>query len=802
MTTFTPGGVAARERLRLRRILLAGAALNVMVCGAAMAQEASSAGDVETILITGGRPVSATGQITMQEAPKSASVVTQKFIQDQPAAANPFQLINLAPGVNSNGRDATGTGRGAISVRGFQSNQIGLILDGVPVNDSGTFNVYPQEYIDAENLSQVYIMQGAGDADTPNVGETGGNIGMVIQKPSDEFHVTLQQALGDNSLRREFVRVDTGDIGFRTKAFISYSNAAVDVWRGEGTTKRQHVDASIAHDIGDSSRIALSAFYNTAETYSYQALTKAQIAQYGYDFNFATLFAPTAPAATGTVQNDNNGPLLTQRSNYYKLATNPFENLVVSVKGNFALTDNLRLDVQPYLWYGFGGGGTAGYFSETNAAQFGVPGQAFKGIDLNGDHDTLDNKLFYNLFAQQQMRPGFVTRGKWTYGHNELVVGFQYETGKLREWKPLLSVDPNGNPVSLWPDLYNEHVFRADGSVVRTQDQKTTTEVVRPFVVDTLNLFDDKLALSVGLQHSQINRGGINYLPLSLRTANANAIAPTHPELDQGKFVPSAGAVYHIDDSNQIFASATQTFRATDNSALYTPGVNLSTIQPETTVDLEAGYRYAGEWFISSVTVFNTNYSNRQQSLFDVTANTTVSKNIGGVIIKGLEAEVGTKPIDGFSAYMSTAYTQSHLKNDLYVGLANGSTVPLPTAGKQLTDTPEWLVSGLLRYERDSYFAQIQGKYTAHRFSTLTNDEEVPSFYTFDVAAGYTLPEALTGRFATKLVLSVTNLFDKRYLGGINFGNNAQPYNGVAANLPSYQPAPPRFISAKMTVTY
>ncbi|MDE1145612.1 MAG: TonB-dependent receptor [Azospirillaceae bacterium] len=800
MTFLARGGAAARECARLRGVLLAGAALNVMVCGGALAQEASSAGDVETIIVSGSRPVNGNGMITLQEAPKSASTVTQKFIQDQPAAANPFQLINLAPGVNSNGRDATGTGRGAISVRGFQSNQIGLILDGVPVNDSGTFNVYPQEYIDAENLAQVYIMQGAGDADTPNVGETGGNIGMVLQRPSDDFHVMVQQALGDNDLRREFIRVDTGDLGDRTKAFISYSNASVDVWRGEGDTKRQHVDASVAHDIGDSSRIALSAFYNTAETYSYQALTKAQIAQYGYNFNFATAFAPTDPAVNGTAQNDNNstnlnGLTLLQRSNYYKLASNPFENLVVSVKGNFALTDDIRLDVQPYLWYGFGAGGTAGYFSETSVAQLGG------ARDLNGDGDTKDTKLFYNPFAQQQMRPGFVTRGKWTYGNNELVMGFQYEIGKLREWKPLLQVDAYGNPVSLWPDLYNETIYRADGTVVRTQDQKTTTEIVRPFVVDTLNLFDDKLALSVGLQHSQINRSGINYLPLSLRTVG-NAVAPTNPELDQGKFVPSAGAVYHIDQSNQVFLSATQTFRATDNTALYTAGVNLNTIQPESTVDVEAGYRYGGPLVIGSFTIFNTNYSNRQQSLFDATANTTVSKNIGGVIIKGAEAEIGTQPIDGFSAYLSGSYTQSHLKNDLLVGLSNGTTVALPTAGKQLTDTPEWLVSSLLRYERDNYFAQIQGKYTAHRFSTLTNDEEVPSFYTFDVAAGYTLPESLTGRFTTKLVLSVTNLFDKHYLGGINFGNAAQVYNGVAANLPTYELAPPRFTSVKMTVTY
>lgn len=35
-----------------------------------------------------------------------------------------------------------------------------------------------------------------------------------------------------------------------------------------------------------------------------------------------------------------------------------------------------------------------------------------------------------------------------------------------------------------------------------------------------------------------------------------------------------------------------------------------------------------------------------------------------------------------------------------------------------------------------------------------------------------------------------------------NFGNNAHAYNGVAANLPTYQVGASRFISAKLTVKY
>lgn len=785
----------------MRQHLLAGVAINLLLGGTALAQEASSSNDVETIIVTGGRTVNGGGLIQLQEAPKSASAVTRQFIQDQPAAANPFQLINLAPGVNSNGRDPTGTGRSAISVRGFQSNQIGLILDGVPVNDSGNFNVYAQEYIDPENLSQVYIMQGAGDADTPNVGETGGNIGMVVQRPADDFHVTVQQAVGENNLRREYLRVDTGDLGDRTRAFISYSNADLNVWRGEGETKRQHIDASIQHDVGDASRLTLSAFYNTAETYSYQALTKAQIAQYGYNFNFATTWNPITPVP-GQVENDNNSAALApntsyQRSNYYQLASNPFENLVVSAKANLQMTDDIRLDIQPYLWYGFGGGGTANYVSESNTALLG------QATDLNGNGQTRDNLLYYTPYAQQQVRPGVLARGKWTVGINELVVGFQYESGILNEWQPLIAVNQaTGMPTDLWPNLNTEHVTRGDGVNARLQNRVTTTEVIRPFAVDTVHLFDDALAVSVGLQHPDINRTGVNNLTLAQRTSGS-AVAPVNPKLDQQKFVPSFGVVYHPDEHNELFASITQTFRAADNTVLYTPGVNLGTIQPESTVDTEVGYRYSGPELIGSLAFFNTNYTNRQQSLFDVTANTSVSKNIGGVIIRGVEAEVGTPKFYGFSLYGSGSYTYSRLLNDLQVGVAGQSTPGiLPTQGKELTDTPKYIFATLLRYDLDDFFAQMQAKYTGTRYASLTNDEAVSPFTTVDIATGYTLPEAWTGRFQTKAVLSVTNLFDKHYLGGINFGNNARVYNGVPVNLPTYQVGAPRYISAKLQVMY
>ncbi|NCW18769.1 MAG: Plug domain-containing protein, partial [Betaproteobacteria bacterium] len=83
-----------------------------------------------------------------------------------------FQLIDLLPGVSTFSHDPTGMFGGGLQVRGFNSDQLGFTIDGVPVNDSGNFAVYPQEYTDAENLCQLTVTQGTVDIDSPHVGAT------------------------------------------------------------------------------------------------------------------------------------------------------------------------------------------------------------------------------------------------------------------------------------------------------------------------------------------------------------------------------------------------------------------------------------------------------------------------------------------------------------------------------------------------------------------------------------------------------------------------------------------------------
>jgi iron complex outermembrane recepter protein len=802
----------------VRRRLLAGAALNMLLLSGALAQQApvtpapanerpnpsssnqaTSSTNVEAIVVTGKRTTVGGGLITAINAPKAASVVTQQFIQDQVGGESSFQLLNLAPGVTVNSSDGTGSYFQQIFVRGFQNQQIGVLMDGVPLNESGSFNTYAQEYINTENLSQIYLTPGAGDADQPNLGATGGVVSMVVREPSRSFHVSANAGIGENNFGRYFVRLDTGEFGGNNTAFLSYSSEAEDTWRGIGHTTKEQVDAKFVHDFDNNNKISLTLFYNNDVAAEYEVFTKAQLAQQGYNFNYAPTFAPGAvPTPGGPVINDNNSATagaFGQRSNYSGLYYNPFQFFAPTIKLNLQPAPNVRFDFQPYFLYIYGDAGFAPYLSDSNTALLGQP------TDLNHDGNTQDNTLYYAPFSEQEYKYGFISRLKWTVGSQELVFGYHFEYANLHEFEPYIPINRStGIPLTYWPD--SKYFLTANGQTVYGENRFTYTTTMRPFFEDTIHLFDDKLTITPGVQFPFVHRDADNLLPLALRTSNGQ-VAPTNAKLSQSMPLPSLGVRYEISPGSELFASAARTFRATDNTPLFTAGQDLTAIQPESAVDIEGGYRYHGGLLVGSIDAYHIQYANREQSAYNPTVGITIYKNIGGVSIEGLEAELGTVPIHGFTAYVSGSLNTSSLLGDLATGIPGTHTsVILPTKGKQLVDLPNYTLAGQLRYDSKSYFVFIQPKFTGKRYATLMNDQSVDGYVTWDMSAGYKIPSEWTHGVKSVVEVSATNLFDKQYLGAINYTNNANAVNGLAGSQPTYWPGAPRFISVKLRADF
>ena len=93
------------------------------------------------------------GLMVQENTPKARSTITAEELAKQRPTGNAYEALELMPAVNSFNHDATGLFGGGMTLRGFNSDQIGATINGVPVNDSGSFSVFPQEYVDQEVLA-------------------------------------------------------------------------------------------------------------------------------------------------------------------------------------------------------------------------------------------------------------------------------------------------------------------------------------------------------------------------------------------------------------------------------------------------------------------------------------------------------------------------------------------------------------------------------------------------------------------------------------------------------------------------
>lgn len=142
--------------LPLRLSMLA-IACQLVCLGAAHAQtkEAEVSNDPvdsKQITITGKK--AGQGLLIQEVVPKARSTVTAEELAKQRSSGNAYSALELLPAVNSYSQDGTGLFGGGLTLRGFNSDQIGATINGVPVNDSGNFAVFPQEYVIKKILAQ------------------------------------------------------------------------------------------------------------------------------------------------------------------------------------------------------------------------------------------------------------------------------------------------------------------------------------------------------------------------------------------------------------------------------------------------------------------------------------------------------------------------------------------------------------------------------------------------------------------------------------------------------------------------
>ncbi|MBY0423686.1 MAG: TonB-dependent receptor, partial [Parvularculaceae bacterium] len=577
----------------MKKSLLAGAAFVALgttncafAANAATAEAAPSAdAPVEEILVLG-----------RGEARQTQTLIAED-LKIEPPGTSPIKLVERLPGVAVSGADSFGAYEWAvrINIRGFNQNQLGFTLDGVPLGDMSYGNnngLHISRALISEDLSRVELAQGSGALDVAAANNLGGALKFFSRDPSKETSLDLAGTYGSDSTYRGYGRFESGEINpWGTRFYGSYVLHRADKWKGEGQQDQNQFAVKLVQPLGKADLTFYFNHSNRAEQ-DYQDLSLGMIDRLGYrwdnfgygQYAFANRIADIAHNRGDTGQPVTNAAAGTTYPAPIQTADDAYLDASGLRKDDLAY---VKFDAEAASWLSFS---LQGYLHKNEGqGLWGTPYRISPFATLAGA--TVGNAPLSIRTTEYDIdRRGFV--GSATIDlpfSNTLRGGVWLENNNFTQARRFYALDRSA-PNRFFDDFQRDPFF---------------TQWAYAFDTDTLVFFvenswrpTDRLRITAGFKNVDVDN--------AVRTLTINNSAPT-PGADSNltgsigtdkNFLPQVGVNYQLSDDVELFAAYSKNVSAFVSSATSGPFSSRSqanvnevraTLSPETSQTFEGG---------------------------------------------------------------------------------------------------------------------------------------------------------------------------------------------------------------------
>jgi len=714
----------------------------LFIIGTAMAAEMK----LPEVLVTEERISTPTRQL--DETVSTGSEISSKGIalQGPKAETSVNEAINLLPGLNMESADGRGLGgeQSTMRIRGVRGMLGSLTVEGVP--NYGGNPIGPRDYLyDLENINTIAVYKGAVPADIgTGVGSRGGAIELRPDWPHEKFVAQLSQSAGTDNYYRTFLRLDSGKLsGVDTRLSGSYSYTQADKWRGPGELGPRHnFNLSLAQPISSKADIKLWYNYNSIKQDLYRALsfseTRSLDANYSKDYN--------------AIRSGSGGTGATSDINYYKNNSGDYTNRDFLSLITVNPTEKLRLTVKPY------------YSVEDT--------EILQGVTTSG--------------GQVQKRTRDIERGGFiaetSYGDKQLkaILGHHFEAGTMNIYSRNFAITAAGL-------AYRGYGVFASGG---------TSYINSPYVKVTGSI--DKFSWQAGIKYFNYDEpssqgyttGAASTNYALIRAADLDRQARTYDI-----WLPTVGLSYTINDNLQAYSSYGRNFIRpysymplvntynTNRATFQAQGVTLNNLfngyQLEESDNIDLGLRYKGELFEIAPTFFWGLHKNLLTTVYDPRVNLSYQQNIGKATGYGLDLEMNAFVTDYLTVFLNPTWTSLTYDGDMTY---QGSK--LASNGKQVVDTPEWMLKSGIILKLGDFEIAPKVRVIGERYGDVEHKEKIDPYAVADLSLSYTRKKVLN-LAQIKLALELTNLTDERYVAVINSSDDTR-----AGSTSYYQGAP------------
>ncbi|UAM97406.1 TonB-dependent receptor [Polaribacter litorisediminis] len=691
------------------------------------------------------------------------------------------EILKSTPGVYAT-KQGGGYGDGRINLRGFNSENVAVMINGVPVNDMENGRVFWSNWAglgDVTSAMQVQRGLGASKVAVPSIG---GTINILTKTSDVEEGGNFGYSVANDGYQKYGLTYSTG---------LMDNGIAVSVQAAQ-TTGRGYVDGTPF--TGFNYFVNVTKKFNEEHTLALTAFGAKQ--QHGQRQNRHTI-ATFREAESGRKFNSDwgykDGQLTNSEDNFYHKPQ-------ISLNHYWDLSDKTFISTAAYVSFGSGGGGG---FQGVNKFRFDDDNYRIGNLGtINFDKIVDENMALGNAGSESILRAS-------RNDHNWYGILSTLKTDLTDELTFLTGLDYRGYTgihFTEVTDLLGGQFFADDSNINNPDNQ---AQVGDRILYDNDGLVD-WLGAFTQLEYSKNDLSGfvsLNVSNTSYQRVDRFIYLDSDPNQTSEKFSfigfgAKGGLNYNLDEKHGVFANLGYFERAPFFNAVFANRNNIDTNEDapnQKITSYELGYTFRSAKLTGNVNLYRTTWNDRTETQsFQQPDRTLAFANILGVnaIHQGIEVDFIYRATDKlkftgmaslgdwrwandvldvqiFNENNEVVETVDLYIKDVHVGDAAQTTFALGTSYEL---TPETTLS--IDY---NHFADLYSDFDpSDRGEPGPDAWKVPSFDLFDASIRHKFK---FGNFDTSIIARVNNVFDTTYIsdsqdGAGSVANTARVYYG------------------------
>lgn len=650
-------------------------------------------------------------QVVATRASEKTPIAFTNMSQEDIKAVNfgkdiPF-LLSTTPSVTITSDAGNGIGYTTMRVRGTDPSRINVTVNGIPMNDAESAQLFWVNMGDfASSVQSMQIQRGVGTS-TNGAGAFGATLNMQTENIGTKPYASIDLSGGQYNTFKETVRFGTGLIGGHWGLQGKLSNISSDGYLDRASTKLNSYFLQGGY-FGDKTIVKFITWNSIEETYhAWNYTSKYEQSLYGRTYN-----------SCGYMGEDADGNMMfydNQTDNYHQQ--------------NFQLLLNQRLSnlwaLNAALHYTHGFGYYEQYKRNKKLANYGL------SEDTSEKGNVIEQKKMANDFY------GAVASLVYD-NHNglEATTGFGWNN---------YDGDHFGNVVGV-PNFeyYRNNALKTDFNIYAKANYE----------------FLKGLSAFVDLQYRYIDYSMQDPTDSYGYNKDCKYIIQDYFNF----FNPKFGLNYNITRNHKVYASYAIAHKEPTRND-YEDNLG-ETLKAERLNDLEAGYKYQGKTFSAGANLYYMSY--RDQFVLTGELNSIgepIAKNVGKSYRLGVELEAAWKPVDWFRWDINATLSKNRAK-DWTVTLDDGEVVSL--GDTPLSFSPDFILNNIFTFNYKGFKATLLSRYVSKQYMTNTGFE---SYRTLDDdGKPVDVSMMLDGHFTTDFDLSYNFRLPKYGLKDVTVG--------------------------------